>query len=196
MKFSRSKNYDFPAELTIGGSDILEVKREHVILGIIVQEDLKWQSQCEEMVKRATSTTWALRRMRALGVPEATLVEYWKTEGRVMLEYGCPVWHSGLTSAQSHSLDRAQRAAMAAITGRWEPSHTRQLADLDLERLSARRTRLCQTFAQRTATNSRHMDMFTPVISARRQGKYQEIFARTGTYFKSALPYLTRLLNQ
>ena len=121
MKFSRSRKLDFPAEITIGGSDILEVKKVHRILGIMVQDDLKWQTQCEEMVRRATSTTWALRRMRALGVPEATLVDYWKSEGKVMLEYGCPVWHSGLTSAQSHSLDRAQRAAMAAITGRWEP---------------------------------------------------------------------------
>ena len=129
-------------------------------------------------------------------MPQATLVEYWKAEGRVILEYGCPVWHSGLTVAQSNSLDRAQRAAMAAITGRWEPSHTRQLAELQLERLSARRTRLCKTFAQRTATNSRHMDMFTPVNSARRQGTYREIFTRTGTHYKSALPYLTRLLNQ
>ena len=69
MKFSLSKNYDFPAELQFGGSDILEVKKEHVILGIKVQEYLKCPSQCEEMVKRATSTTWALRRMRALGCP-------------------------------------------------------------------------------------------------------------------------------
>ena len=174
----------------------MEVRKEHTILGIKVHDDLKWQSQCDEMIKRATSVTWALRRMRALGVPEATLVEYCKTEGRVMLEYGCPVWHSGLTSAQSHSLDRAQRAAMAAITGRWEPSHSRQLSELGLERLTARRTRLCQTFAQRTATNSRHMDMFTPVTSTRRLGTYREIFARTATYYKSALPYLTRLLNQ
>ena len=174
----------------------MEVRKEHTILGIKVQDDLKWQSQCDEMVKRATSITWALRRMRALGVPQATLVEYWKSEGRVRLEYGCPVWHSGLTSAQSHSLDRAQRAAMAAITGRWEPSHTSQLEDLGLERLSARRTKMCKTFAQRTATNSRHMDMFTPVTSARRVGTYREILCRTRTYYKSALPYLTRLLNQ
>ena len=27
MQFSRSKNYDFPPEFTIGGSDLLEVKR-------------------------------------------------------------------------------------------------------------------------------------------------------------------------
>ena len=123
MQFTRSKKYDFPPEFTIGGSEILDVKKEHTILRVVVQSDLKWQSHCQEMVRRATSTTWALRRMRALGVPQATLVEYWKAEGRVRLEYGCPVWHSGLTSAQSHSLDRAQRAAMAAITGRWEPSH-------------------------------------------------------------------------
>ena len=95
-----------------------------------------------------------------------------------------------------HSPDRAQRTAMAAITGRWQPSHTRQMDDLRLERLSARRTRICKTFAERTASNSRHMDMFTPVHSARRQGTYREIFARTGTCYKSAFPYLTRLLNQ
>ena len=196
MKFSRARKYDFSAGITIGGSEILEVKKTHRILGIMVQDNLGWQTQCEEMIKRATSTTWALRRMRALGVPEKTLVEYWKAEGRVMLEYGCPVWHSGLTVAQSHSLDRAQRAAMAAITGRWEPSHTKQLQDLQLKRLSARRVRLCKIFAERTATDSRHMDMFTPVTSARRLGTYREIYTRTATYYKSALPYLTRLLNQ
>ena len=200
MKFSRSRKYDFPAEMTIGGSDILQVKTKHRILGIIVQYDLRWQSQCEEMVSRATRCTWAIRRMRAMGVPQLTLVQYWKSEGRVMLEYGCPVWHSGLTVSQSHSLDRAQRVAMAAITGRWEQSHTRQLDELGLERLSSRRARLCERFARRTATSSRHMDLFTPVNSLQRRAKhakkYREISTRTQTYFKSALPYLTRLLNQ
>ena len=187
MKFSCAKKFDFPAEITIGGSDILEIKKVHRILGIMVQDNLKWQTQCEEIVKKATSMMWALRRIRAMGEPEATMA---------MLGYGCPVWHSGLTTAQSYSLDRAQQVAMAAITGRWEPSHTRQLAELGLERLSARRTRICKTFGQRTATNSRQMDVFTPVTSARSIRTYQEIFCRTDTYYKSALQYLTRLLNQ
>ena len=60
MKFSRSKKYDFPAELTLGGSETLEMRKEHTILGIKVQNDLKWQSQCDEMVERATGITWAL----------------------------------------------------------------------------------------------------------------------------------------
>ena len=81
IKFSRSRNYNFPAEMTIGGSDILEVETKHNILGIIVQDDLQWQSQCDKMVSRATRCTWAVRRMRAMGVLQRTLVQYWKSEG-------------------------------------------------------------------------------------------------------------------
>ena len=199
MQFSRSKKYDFPAEFTIGGSEKLEVKKELRILGVIVEDTLQWNSQCKEMVRKATISIWAIRRMKALGVQESLLVDYWKSEGRVHLEYGCPVWHSSLTIAQSRSLDRAQRIAMAAITGRWEASHTLQLQNLALERLSVRRENICKRFALRTATLSRHQELFQPLTSITRRGKsgtkYHEISTRTSSYHKSALPYLTRLLN-
>ena len=88
---------------------------------------------------------------------------------------------------------------MAAITGRWEPSYSRQLLALGLEPLGPRRVKLCRTFAQRTAQNSRHMDLFTPTGTRSRHGKqsktYRETLSRTETHFKSPLPYLTRLLN-
>ena len=88
---------------------------------------------------------------------------------------------------------------MAAISGRWEPSHTQQLLELGLDRLGDRRDRICKRFSRRSAHNSRHQDLFQPLESVTRrgsQGKFVEIAARTGTYYKSALPYLTRLLNQ
>ena len=196
MQFTRSRKYDFPPEFTIGGSEILEVKRELRILGVMVQSDLGWSAQCQEMVRRATNCTWAIRRMKTLGVSQDKLTQFWKSEGRVMLEYACPVWHSSLTVAQSRSLDRAQRVAMAAITGRWEPSHTQQLLELGLDRLGPRRDLLCKRFAERTAQSSRHSDLFTRVQTNTRRGQhYTEIRVRTATYHKSALPYLTRLLN-
>ena len=74
LQFSRSKNYDFPPEFTIGGSNVLDVKREHRILGVIVQDSLRWESQCQEMIKKATGITWAIRRMKSLGVSEDTLI--------------------------------------------------------------------------------------------------------------------------
>ena len=131
-----------------------------------------------------------------------TLTQYWRTEGRVHLEYQAPLWHSSLTLAQSRTLARAQRVAMAAITGRWHPSHSDQLTELALEPLDVRRTRLCRRFAERTATRSRHTDMFSleaagVTVTTRRAGRglYREPTCRTATYYKSAVPYLTRLLN-
>ena len=140
--------------------------------------------------------------MKHLGVDTATLTQFWRTEGRVHLEYQAPLWHSSLTLAQSRALARAQRVAMAAITGRWHPSHTEQLAELALEPLEARRTRICRRFAERTATRSRHMDLFSLEsagvnVTTRRAGRgiYREPNCRTASYYKSAVPYLTRLLN-
>ena len=82
---------------------------------------------------KASKEVWTLRRMKNLDVDTATLTQFWWTEGRVHLEYQAPLRHSSLTVAQSRSLARAQRVAMAAITGRWHPSHSEQLAELSLE---------------------------------------------------------------
>ena len=112
----------------------------------------------------------------------------------------CPVWHSGLTAGQSCDLDRAQRMAMAAIAGRWEPSLSGQLRQLRLETLGPRRVKIRRTFSEQTAKDSRHRNPFVPSGARPRKGKmlktYREQFSRTATHFNSALPYLTRLLNR
>ena len=200
MKFSRSRMYDFPLDYTIGDSDILDERKTTKILGIQVQSNLRWGTQVEQMIARASKTTWVLRRMRSLGVDKKTLVSFWKSEGRVHLEMAALVWHSSLTLAESKSLERCQRVAMAAIVGYWAPSLTSQLAELVLERLADRREKLCARFAAATATKSRHKDIFQVAqINHPRPGKrsliYREPRARTVTYRKSAVPYLTRLLN-
>ena len=108
--------------------------------------------------------------------------------------------HSSITVAQTRDLARAQRVAMAAITGQWHSSHSSQIEELSLEPLDARRTRLCRRFAERTAAKSRHADIFTPAAGGRTnrsaaRGLFREPLCRTASYYKSAVPYLTRLLN-
>ena len=73
MLFNRTRNYSFPPEFSLGNQDTLEVKREHKILGVIVQDGLRWQAQVEHMVRRASNTIWVLRRMKALGVDQDCL---------------------------------------------------------------------------------------------------------------------------
>ena len=200
MVFSRSRKYDFPPEFSIQGQDILEEKKEATILGVILQSNLRWYSQVEQMIKKAAKAVWTLRRMKTLGVDKATLTQFWRSEGRVHLEYQAPLWHSSITVAQSRALARAQRVAMAAITGRWHPSHSQQLVELSLEPLDTRRSRLCRRFAERTATRSRHTDIFSLAMGDRvtrgaTRGLYREPLCRTQSYYRSAVPYLTRLLN-
>ena len=98
--------------------------------------------------------------MRALGVETSTLVEFWKSEGQIHLEFACPVWHSSITKAQRQSLERSQQVAMAAMVGYWEPSLTHQLSVLGLERLDKRRVDICRCFALSTATTSRYTENF------------------------------------
>ena len=200
MQFSRSKKYDFPLEYKIGNSDILEEKKTTKILGIQIQSDIRWGNQIDQMIKRASKTTWVIRRMRELGVDRKTLVMFWKSEGRVHLKMAAPVWSSGLTLMQRKSLERCQRVAMAAIVGHWAPSLTDQLAELGLTRLDARREKICARFALSTVTTSRHRDIFVAAqANFLRPGKLSRKFveprARTAAYRKSAVPYLTRLLN-
>ena len=60
----------------------------------------------EQMVARASKTTWVIRRMKALGVDRKTLVSFWKADGRVNLEMAAPVWSSSLTLMQKKSLEK------------------------------------------------------------------------------------------
>ena len=107
MLFTRSKQHAFPPEFQIGSMKVLEEKDAQKILGVTVQNYLRWTMHVEDMVRKATRSTWVLRRMRALGVDQDTLVAFWKAEGRVHLELACPVWHSGLSVAQAQDLDQA-----------------------------------------------------------------------------------------
>ena len=201
MKFNRSRKYDFPPEIQVGGGSTVNVVSTLKILGIQVEDTLKWNAQVKQMTERATKTIWVIRRMKSLGVSQATLVKYWVAEGRSALEMCAPLWHSSLTAAQSRALARVQRVAMAAITSVWGASHSEQLSALSLQPLAERRVELCRRFARRTAERSRHQDMFQPVDNPRpargaaKRPVYIERWSRTTAYRRSPLQYLTRLLN-
>ena len=97
---------------------------------------------------------------------------------------------------------RVNRRAVAAITG-YNTTGEEFVANcrrLGLEDdLAARRLRLAQKFAKRTAENSRHQDLFERLDNpplTRGGGKvYREPPCRTRRHLQSARPYLTRLLN-
>ena len=198
MKFNFSKKHDFPLEIMMG-QDILQEVNQMKLLGVIISTDLKWQRNTEYIVRKAMSRIWILRRMKQLGVGEATLADYWAKEGRSLLELAVPLWHSGLSVRQTAAIERCQRVAVAAIGLSGWRDYDGSLARLGLCRLAARREKLCRTFALRTVAKSRHADIFPRrdhgYNTRRAGGTFEEDACRTQRRFKSARPYLARLLN-
>ena len=178
---------------------MLQVKPVLKILGIQIQDDLKWGAQVDQMVKKASSKIWMLRRMKKLGVGENTIANFWKAEGRVHLEAAAAVWTSGLTARQSRDLQRVEHRAVAAFSARGEdPALT--CRRLGLQPLAERRLKLAKTFANRTVKKSRHQDIFQRLENPRpgrgeRTREWREEPCRTTRHHQSALPFLTRLLN-
>ena len=200
MVFNSTKKYAFSPEFQLGDSKTLQTKSVLKILGVQVQNDFGWGAQIAQMTSKASKTIWLLRRMKQLGIDETTITNYWKTEGRCHLEFCAPVWSGGITVSQARDLTRVQKRAVAAITGPWREDYASACSRLGIEAdLGSRRRKLCKTFAHKTATNSRHQDLFTKLDNphqTRGGGKvWREPPCKTRRHLQSARPHFTRLLN-
>ena len=75
MMCNPSRKYDFPPEFKIGPNS-LEVRSSLKILGVMVQNDLRWDEHVAEMTRKASKNIWVLRRMKNLGIYEKTICNF------------------------------------------------------------------------------------------------------------------------
>ena len=133
--------------------------------------------------------------MKMLGMDSFTILDYYMKEVRVHLELAVPVWHSGLTNKLSNDIERVQRVAVGIMLS--DVPYTHACSTLGLKPLNVRRLELCERFAVSTASEkSRHKDLFQ-LVKNKRVGKseYMEHNCRKSRFYKSPLPFLTRVLN-
>ena len=145
---------------------------------------------------------WALRRLKKLGLDSFTLTDYYMKEVRVHLEFAVPVWHSGLSLKLARDIERVQRIAINIILGDHSLPYVQSCTKLGLQPLYIRRNQLCENFAVKTASKSRHKDLFEirkgvnhTHDTRNSQNKFSEHMCRTKRFYDSSLPYLTRILN-
>ncbi|KAI8490142.1 hypothetical protein Bbelb_322120 [Branchiostoma belcheri] len=84
-----------------------------------------------------------------------------------VLEYCAPVWHPGLTCAQSDKLEAVQRRAVRTILGRRFTSYEQGRTDLNLPLLSDRRQKLCLKFGT-------HLESHTPSMLPPKGSDYHD----------------------
>ena len=91
------------------GQSVLAFVSTAKVLGVWLQNDLKWDTQSELHEQKAAKHPFMLRSLKRFGFNKSELVTVYKGYIRPLLEYSDVIWHSSLTSNQTHQLERVQK---------------------------------------------------------------------------------------
>ena len=91
MIFNFSKNHKFSTRLEFGG-ETLEIVNEAKLLGTTITNDLKWDKNTEELVKKANKRMAILRKISKFGASVEDLKTIYVAYVRSILEQSCTVW--------------------------------------------------------------------------------------------------------
>ena len=197
--FNFTNNYKFSTRLNIEG-EILETVEDTKLLGTIISNDLKWEKNTDNIVKKANMRMELLRKVSTFGASWEELKNIYILYIRSLLEQSCTVWHSGLTAENSEDLERIQKCALKIILQDAYNSYESALSMLDLESLDERRERLCLQFAKKCLGHEKMKNLFplnqkTHPMLTRFNELYQVNNAHTGRLQNSPVIYMQRLLN-
>ncbi|KAI8485726.1 hypothetical protein Bbelb_365600 [Branchiostoma belcheri] len=188
-----------PLPLTLEGQELESVVSIKVV-GVTIQNDLRWNTHVSNMITGANRKLYPLRRLKRFGMSVTDLTTVFTAYVRPSLEYATPVWHSSLTVKQTTSLERIQKRACRIILGHQYDNYASALESLNLTTLSDRRVSLCRSFAT-SLLNSEFRNWLPPTrrdVSGRQTRNSHKIdtpYCRTERYKNSPLPYLIELLN-
>ena len=198
--FNYTNNYQFTTRLAINDKRI-EVIDSTRLLGTIITNDLSWDANTAEIVRKSNARMELLRRVSGFGVPEEDLKNIYFLFIRSLLEQSATVWHSSLTKENIEDLERVQKCALRIILKENYQNYTHALRKLGIETLHGRREQLCSSFALKCVKNPKFKDMF-PLnekdhnMGTRNPDKYKVQFALNDRLKNSPVIYMQRLLNQ
>ena len=197
IKFNTARNWDFPLELHFSDGSNVNVISEHRLLGVIITDNLKWEKNTEFICTKARQKLWVLRRLDQHHFSQWQLYDVYQKEIRSILEMCAPVWHSSLTKSQSGKIENIQKLAFRIILKNNYQNYANACTLLGTETLKERRVKLCTKFALKNLDSShsffKKVDPQAP--QTRNKKKVVEFKCNTNRFYRSSLPYLSRLIN-
>ena len=200
MIFNYTNNFQFTTRLSINEKPI-EVIKTTRLLGTVIQDDLRWDSNTKELVRKANARMELLRRVASFNPPIDDLKIIYVMYVRSILEFSATVWHSSLTEENRNDLERVQKTALKVILGQRYKTYKNALNLLNLETLDERREILSLNFAKRTSKHPKLNKMFplnekSHSMETRNYEKYKVQKAHTERLKRSALISMQNLLNE
>ena len=200
MIFNYTDNHKFTTRLKLKNENI-EVINSTRLLGTILTDDLRWELNISNIVKKANGRMQLLQKVASFGTPLEDLKTIYVLFIRSILEQSATVWHSSLTEENSNDLERVQKSAVKLILKEKYIGYQQGLAHIGLENLKERRENLCLEFARKCLKNDRLKHMFPRnsnihSMETRNHEKYKVQHANTGRLQKSAIIHMQKLLNK
>ena len=116
MIFNFSSNYQFNTRMQLKGENIETIKNTK-LLGTIISDDLKWDLNTANIVKKANARLELLRRVASFNPPLEDLKTIYILFIRSLLEQSATVWHSSLTEENISDIERVQKSAVRIMLG-------------------------------------------------------------------------------
>ncbi len=133
-------------------SHVFERVKCYKLLGLWIDDNLKWSTNTCYIVKKAVKRLYFLKILKGYNAPKQDLKAFY-TVIRSTLEYCAQIWHGNLTKEQSTDIERVQKRALRIIC----PALTYEevLLYCNLKTLKARREEICGNLIK-TMIDPRH----------------------------------------
>ena len=166
----------------------------------MISSNGSWDANTNYICRKASKRCWLLLRLKKLGASRKQLMTVYERQVRSTLEMAVPAWHSSLSIKNKNKIERQQKKAFTIILGSQYKNYKDSLISLNQDTLQERRQIMTLKFAKKCLKDPRHQDMF-PILDCKRPGTrqrktFKEYQCRTKRFYNSALPFMTRTLNQ
>ena len=71
---------------------MIDRETEFKLLGVVIQDNLKWNSHISSVLKKANKRIYYIRACRKAHLPDEVGLTTYTTKIRPLLEYACPIW--------------------------------------------------------------------------------------------------------
>ena len=205
MIINFTNNYQFTTRLILNSTNI-EVVDKIKILGTVINDNLTWNDNCQELISKVNKRMLLLKKIQSFGATIEEMVHCWIIYCRSLLEKSAVVWSSSLSQQNKDDLERTQKAfAKLVLRNKYnetdENPYENAVLKLNLQTLEERRKELCLNFAKNGIKNKTLIDLFPEKnnnhpMEKRNEEKYMVTKAHTDRMRNSSIIYMQNLLNE
>ena len=105
---------DPPLPVSLSGTPVERVTT-FKLMGVHVANDMKWLQHVDAILSTVSSKLYFLHQLKRSGTGPEDMLYFYVVAIRPVLQYACPVRHSGLTAAQTKALESLQHRALKII---------------------------------------------------------------------------------